>query len=236
MDNEEINEKFEDICQRLVRCPLNCQDTCGGNECDKKQGIIPRCINFQPRNLDSFKEGIIIVGMNPGKARKKEKEIYRKGLEENRLYEAHKDYMDKMVLGGKGKEHLYHKSINEILCMLNYDKKPKLWTEVVKCQSKKDSPLSIQTMRKCVHNYLINEMNLLEDWPVFTFGNQMFTTCALLFREKAVIGFPHPSPNNRTFKKSIDKLYKNKDAVIAGIKRAILNKEALNIKDILINF
>ena len=106
MDKGRVNE-IDKLGELLVKCDLNCESVSGGNNEDKTKGIIPRCINLEPRGDND--KGVIVVGINPGRCNNKEKEDY---LTNSLTYAAHKEFMRKHILP-KGKN-IYHDKTRDI--------------------------------------------------------------------------------------------------------------------------
>ncbi len=197
---EEKIKQIEKLGKELVICSFD-KTKCPGVDNCPLEGKIPRCINLYPRTPLSLKEGVIVIGMNPGNATKGELKIYLESIKNGRVYESHKEYMDDVAFNHNAK-HYYHKETKEVLKILGfYDSfdSPILWTEIVKCQSEKGMRgLRINTIRNCVAKYLRKEIEIFPEWPLICLGNEAFRTCALLFPDRTVIGIPHPSRRNRT--------------------------------------
>ncbi len=60
---------INELGKKLVKCDLNCE----GVNNNPKLGIIPRCLIQENR---SGKNSCIVVGLNPGKCKNKEKQYY----------------------------------------------------------------------------------------------------------------------------------------------------------------
>jgi hypothetical protein len=219
---QEILSQINSLGNELVKCPLNCV----GIDNVKQDGKIPRCINLELENRNSDGKGVIIAGMNPGKAKKEEMKIY---ISDNGSYDSHKYFMNQYILKeGKNK---YHDEIREIVTLLGFDG-PILWSEIVKCQSKEGiNKLDVQTIRNCVHRFLKKEIELFKEFPIIAIGNESFRTCSLLFPDRQIIGIEHPSGTNRNYSKFKRKLVEN----IKSIKVKINNlreNEAIHLNKI----
>jgi hypothetical protein len=71
---------------------------------------------------------------------------------------------------------------------------PILWTELVHCQSAKDVPLSVQTIRDCINKYLVPQIKLLSREAVLVgLGGEEYKILAYRFHKRLVLGVPHPT-------------------------------------------
>ncbi len=169
----------------LVRCGLNCE----GITRDPNKGILPRCLYYEsskhPKSL-----GVVIVGINPGRAKKQEMDFY---LSKRLSYDWEVQYWKENL-----QNHKYYKSLRHFVKQLNI-KGDIIWTELVKCQSSKQNlPFNLrnfsETFRTCTHKYLKEELKLIQtDWPIIAVGGETYTALAFLFTDRQVIGLPHPT-------------------------------------------
>lgn len=70
-----LEKHINHIGDRLVRCSEQCADIV--NEPEK--GILPRCLILEITGRSKNKRGVVIVGINPGQAPKKEQLALRNG-------------------------------------------------------------------------------------------------------------------------------------------------------------
>jgi hypothetical protein len=222
MMNKQISA-INALGRELVNCPLDCT----GIDNSKKEGMIPRCINLEYENRNPSGKSVIIAGMNPGRAKPKERELY---IKNNCSYPSHTEFMKNMLKEGKNK---YHSEIKEVVNLLGFEGFI-LWSEIVKCQSKKDSKhLDVQTIRNCAHRFLKKEIELFPNSPIIAIGNESFKTCSLLFPERQIIGIEHPSGKNRNYNLFKKNLLKNKNLIKEKIKNLNEN-EAIHLNDLII--
>jgi hypothetical protein len=75
--------------------------------CDSKQGVIPRGLIYEDERRDPHARGAVVVGINPGHARAKERSYYR---EKGCTYQSEQDYWwDRLY------EHPYYRRLRELL-------------------------------------------------------------------------------------------------------------------------
>jgi len=186
---------------------------------DKEQGIIPRCLIFETENRDPRGKGCVMVGLNPGTSWPAERAFYR---EKGCSYGAVRDYWPILR-----KERPYYCRLTDFLDRVGLTG-PILWTELVKCESKPDTVLSVQTIRGDINRYLFEELKKIpRDWPLIGVGRQAYEILAYRFSEQQVIGIPHPTSSRGQFaslfprtkiidpaaKAKLDELLKSKERV-----------------------
>ncbi|MDH7516919.1 MAG: hypothetical protein QHH19_01015 [Candidatus Thermoplasmatota archaeon] len=194
--------EIDDIGKRLVGCKYHCE----GVTNKPREGILPRCLIFEHRK---GKNGSVVVGLNPGKAKKREQEFY---LDHNNTYESVKKYWDDKVKNLK-----YYSNLRELISMLGFDG-PIVWTDLAKCQSShKNGVVPIQTMRTCIDTYLRREIELFPSYTIFGVGNIAFEFCALSFPEHFVVGIPHPTGSYGNFSRLIKNINRNKKEYLKKI-------------------
>jgi len=195
-------QKVKSIGNELV----NCQNHCDGIQNNPEDGILRRCLIFEGR---IGANGAIVVGLNPGKAKKSEQTFL---LEHNNTYEAVETYWTQKI-----KNFQYYKKIEELLAKLGFDGSI-LWTELVKCQcSEENGIIPIQTMRTCINTYLKREIELFPNYAIFGIGNQAFDFCSLSFPNHFIIGIPHPTGSYGNFSRLMKNIDKNKQKYIEKI-------------------
>ena len=200
MKHPEMN--IDIIGKKLV----NCEYHCAGVTNNPAEGILPRCLIFEDR---PGVKGSIVVGLNPGKAKKPEKKFY---LKNKNTYNAVKKYWDVKV-----KHIKYYSQLREILSTLGFNG-PILWTDLAKCQcSDEYRYVPIQSMRICINKYLRKEIGLFPKYTIFGVGNTSFEFCALSFPKHFVIGIPHPTGSYGNFSRLMKNINENKQKYIERI-------------------
>jgi len=194
--------KIDKIGKKLVNCKYQCEGVIN----NPHEGILPRCLIFEDR---TGKKGSIVVGLNPGKAKKREKDFY---MENNNTYDTVKKYWD-----GKVKHLKYYSKLRDLVSILEFDG-PILWTDLAKCQcSDENGILPIQTMRICIDTYLRKEIELFPTYTIFGVGNIAFDFCALSFPNHFVIGIPHPTGSYGNFSRLMKNIDRNKQKYLKEI-------------------
>ncbi len=185
---------INELGKLLVSCNLNCE---GANN-NPRRGVIPRCLILERRQ---GKKKCIVVGLNPGKCKRGEKEYY---LKYSQTYDSVKSYFFESNL----KNLAYFKRIRDLISILRY-KGDILWTDLAKCECfEKNGSLPIQTLRVCINRFLRKEVKLFKAPTIFALGNVAFNFCALSFPSHFIIGLAHPTGAYGNFirlKKSITK-------------------------------
>jgi len=200
--------EIEDLRKELVLCNNNCE----GIKKNLKEGIIPRCMNLEKRN---GKNNSIVVGHNPGKCKKEEKEYY---LKNNLSPDSVQTFFEESEL----KQKPYFKRTRDLITKLGFEGDI-LWTDLAKCEcSGKNGILPIQTLRVCINKFLRKEINIFKSQVIFALGNKAFNFCALSFPDHFIVGLYHPSGSYGDFhrlkndvfnntRKYVDLLSKRKD-------------------------
>lgn len=195
----ELNE----LGEKLVKCNLNCE----GINNNPKEGIIPRCLIPEKR---SGTNTCIVVGLNPGKCKKKERDYYlAKGIK----YESVVGYFFESNLSSRP----YFKRTRDLITRLGFDGDI-LWTDLVKCESLgKNGKIPVQTLRVCINRFLRKEINLFKCSTIFALGNVAFDFCALSFPDHFIVGIPHPTGSHGNFGKLNKRITSNPKQFIEKI-------------------
>ncbi len=164
--------------------------------CDIEKGIMPRCLIYEEdgRN-DPAKgaKGVVIVGINPGRSRKSEREYYKNRKDK---YESIVEYWNEEI-GNRP----YYTRCRAFVDSIGLSG-PILWTELVKCESQRDVKLSVQTIRDSINRYLFKELEIIpKDWPLIGVGNQAFEILSYRFPDRMVVGIPHAAGSYGQFNK-----------------------------------
>lgn len=181
---EELLNAITQIGNQMVFCNLNCAGICN----NPANGIIPRCLYFDNQNRQG-QVGCVLIGINPGRSANqvRERNFY---LENQLSYNTINDFW----VNHGGYNHVYYRYLRDFINCIGFDG-PILWTELVKCENAIDvSQLPLETFRKCINNYLINELSIIpENWPIIAAGRKPFEASSYLFMDRFVIGVPHPN-------------------------------------------
>lgn len=160
--------------EELVNCNLNCESINN----NPTLGIIPRCLIIENRHG----KNCIVVGLNPGKCKKKERDYY---LNRGIKYESLSGYF----LESNLKNRPYFKRTRDLITMLGFDGDI-LWTDLAKCECLgKNGKISIQTLRVCINRFLRKEIKYFKCSTIFALGNVAFDFCALSFPDHFIVGF-----------------------------------------------
>jgi hypothetical protein len=159
---------------------------------DKEQGIIPRCLIFEKESRNPHGQGSVVVGVNPGNGLwPEERQFYR---ECGCSYDAVVKFWPRVSEYSR-----YYKLLTGFLNAAGLDG-PILWTELVKCESKQGTVLSIETIRKDINRYLFRELEKIpDDWPLIGIGRRAYEILAYQFCDRQVIGIPHPTSSHGQF-------------------------------------
>jgi hypothetical protein len=210
------SEKLEKIGREMVKCSFECPKINN----DPSKGIIPRCLYYEKR---AGSRGVIAVGLNPGKAKEKEKDFYKAN---NGTYNAFVEFFGREIV----QKHKYYKETKKLLDLLGLNG-PIVWTELVKCQCKgKNGDIAIQTFRTCINRYLKKEIELFPDFTIVAIGKTAFNFCAISFPQNFVIGIPHTSGSYGSFYRLLNKAKANPEKYkrkIAGQKDVNNNLNAI---------
>lgn len=206
-----LKRKIFKIGEKLVR--EKCYTTYPDLEWNPKKGIIPRGIVFEDKRY--LGKGSVIVGMNPGRAKLAEREFIKS---KNNSYEGALEYWNKNLAS-----HQYYKQLRQLVDHLGLSG-PILWTELVKCQSKKNKLLSVATTRDDIHRYLFKELQLIpKNWPLIAVGKKAYEILSYSFPDRLVIGIPHVTGSFGHFKRLFKKgklKQETRKKILAIIKKA----------------
>jgi len=146
-----------------------------------EKGIIPRGLVYEEAKKRSAR-GVVIVGMNPGPASREEKAFLKK----NPTYQRFVEYFKERIA-----TRAYYEELRKFALLLGLDG-PILWTELVKCQSKKLGHLSRNSIRYDINKYLLRELECVpKHWPVIGVGDRAFSILSYIVPNRIVIGVPH---------------------------------------------
>lgn len=173
--------------------------------CDLKRGILPRCLYYETEDRKLSKRGCVIVGINPGQSKENEREYF---IRNGASYEAEVSYWQdygQETNKSAGKKHPYYKKLRTLASGLGIEG-PILWTELVKCESEKGTPLSAQTIRDDIHRYLFKEIrHIPRSWPLIGAGRRAYEILSFSFPDRTVVGVPHPTGSYGHFDRLAEK-------------------------------
>jgi len=149
-------------------------------ECDPQKGIVPRALFLERRN--SAGKGCILVGLNPGKAQRKEREAYVQNKKNTTVFYDPQWY-----------DRRYHRDLRDFINKLGFNGDI-LWTELVKCQSKDSGVVSLQAIRQDSARHLQEELRAVpSSWLLVGVGKKAYEHLCTLFPYRTVLGIPHVS-------------------------------------------
>ena len=195
--NSQIKIKIEKIGRFLIQDEnyRHCPDLVY----NPSKGIIPKgpIFEYEGRDLDGM--GSIIVGLNPGPSgkgkgerNKFEKLFNQKG---ELSYKDYLNYWEKYI----SNKHDYFKKLRNLADELEL-RGPILWTNLVKCESKKRGVLSVQTIRGDIYKYLFKEISIIPSGTLLIgAGEEAYKILSYRFPNRLVIGVPHPSSWGRNW-------------------------------------
>lgn len=190
-------------------------------ECNFSEGVIPRGLIYEEDNRDTNAIGCVMVGLNPGKANKEERDFFKS---EPLSYERFLLYWEENVL-----QRPYYKRLRKLADEIELGG-PVLWTELVKCQNKEKGKLSVQTIRDDINKYLFRELeNIPASWPLFGIGNQAFEILSYRFPDRLVLGIPHPTGSYGLFPKLFENKKLRRD-IFNYTKKILKSEEKIAVK------
>jgi len=176
---------------------VKCENKCPGISKDRINGILPRCLILEiDSRLGSI--GCAIVGLNPGRSRKRERNYY---VINGQSYEKVVECWNILIKNVK-----YYKLLRIIADELRFNR-PILWTELVKCETAPNSASPpLQTFRNCTKTFLQSELKLIDPkWPIIAVGKEAYKALSYLFPNRIIIGVPHPTGSYGHFSRLFDK-------------------------------
>jgi len=185
MDNNQcrrmktLEREIAKIGNALVKCHLSCD----GISCNPRTGKPPRCLILESEAHKSL-NGCVIIGLNPGQARKPETSFYKRY---GTTYRSVVQYWNKKIAAD-----LYYTRLRELIRALGLSG-PILWSELCKCENAPKSRPTLKTLRTCTGRYLSRELDLIpKHWPLFGIGVEAYKALAYRYPHRTTIGVPHP--------------------------------------------
>ncbi|MCL5733877.1 MAG: hypothetical protein M1334_04495 [Patescibacteria group bacterium] len=215
MANKENLKKFNKLGESLIRDVSfyrNHQDVL----CEPKKGIFPRGLIYE--EIKRKGKGSIIVGLNPGSAKKKEREALKKSPR----YKTFFDYWNTEISAMP-----YYQKLRMVMDDVGLTG-PILWTELAKCESKKNGKLYAQTVKEDINRHLRKEIEVVpEEWPIIGVGKVAYVILSYLYPERLVIGMPHPTGSYGHFAEIYDsRKEKLRDDIRKKLRSAIKSKKS----------
>ena len=190
----DLASHIDEIGRELVRCGIHCR----GIALNHSEGILPRCLILETEGRAEGK-GSVIVGINPGRSKAREREFYRLN---GQTYEQEVRYWQQYIA-----RHPYYRRLRNFADELGF-KGAILWTELVKCEnaSAESGLPPLQTFRTCTETYLQRELKAVpNDWALIAVGTESYKALAYMFASRVVIGVPHPTGSRGQFARLFDR-------------------------------
>ena len=186
-----LTSEINTIGKRLIRCENQCEGVVNKPE----EGIFPHCLILETAKRSRYNP-CVIVGLNPGHASTDERS-YMTG---NREYKSFVTYWNNQKYN-----HPYYKNLRDMAEILSLTGAI-LWTEIVKCESNKDTiPVPMTTTISCMKEYLFEELKKVdESWPLIGAGQKAYFALAYCYPARTVIGVPHPTESHEDFNSLIN--------------------------------
>lgn len=191
-----LTSEINTIGKRLICCEKQCEGVVNKPE----EGIFPRSLILETAQRSRYNP-CVIVRLNPGHASADE----RSYMNDNREYKSFVTYWNDQKYN-----HPYYKNLRDMAEVLHLTGAI-LWTEIVKCESNKDTiPVPMTTVRSCMKEYLFEELKKVdESWPLIGAGKKAYFALAYCYPERTVIGVPHPTESHGDFNSLItDEFFK----------------------------
>lgn len=193
---------------------------------------MPRCLIFEPCGWEHLDGGVIVVGLNPGKAdhgeRRIIKELFRPGHDRRRAYAAYLAWLNNAIQAIP-----FYTLMRAALAALDFAG-PILWTEIVKCESGTPlvvdgrarpvsfglgPPFRMTTVRTCCDEHLRAELALCPpEWPSVAaglgVGDCLDETRAELACTRPILAVPHPTGSENFLKTFIPSVVTTSDAMV----------------------
>ena len=165
--------------------------------CELKAVSVTRGAGNPPRGLilegaERAGKGCIIAGINPGRASPHE---VNWRLQQPAGYAQQVEFFQERFGETAEQSNPYYGKLRDLARQLHLTG-PILWTDVVKCESKREAKHApgVAVQRTCAHRFLTKELQAVpEEWPVIAVGDAAFTAMSLLAPGRAVVGVPHAS-------------------------------------------
>jgi len=177
---------FKTAIAQIGRKMVKCTSRCTGITRNRHAGRPPRCLILELQGRTSSK-GCAVIGINPGNADPKERKFYGK---HGTKYSVLLKYWTQDI----GYKHTYYSHVRNILDQVGLSG-PILWTELAKCEgaTKKRKVPPLSTLRHCAAQFLLDELQLVPQWPLIALGREAQTALSYMFPRRTIIAIPHPT-------------------------------------------
>ena len=184
--------ELSQIGERVHACTLSC----AGVRCEPTLGIRPRGPLLS--RAASEMPGLLIVGMNPGRAEPRE-------VEQLRLHETHaawNAWAQQQHLSGDNR---YVDRLQRLVAALDV-KGPVVWSNVAKCETTENARgVPLDTLRVCASRFLALELAAVPaDWQIIAAGRDAFVALSYLAVHRSILGVPHPTGAYPAYRRLFD--------------------------------
>ena len=187
---------LNEIGEEITACRIT--DRCKGIVENKpEEGIYPRCFFPEVYDKESAHFDAIVIGLNPGTASHLEMAFTRYIREREGCvkYRHMKTVLEPIV-----KSHPYYTRVRAFLRKYLQTRDLNiLWTELVKCQSKRDDgkklPLELSAKKQCFDKFLKREIEIFagNQKPLLIFLGKEVLSFVKKYRKRRFIGFKYLS-------------------------------------------
>ena len=196
---------LQESTRGIVDALAECGETCEGVKTHEARGIIPRSIYLHNYNVNSGVVNAVVIGQNPGPARREEEEQLGKAREQGTTVSAfYEGFFRNYVLNDpRNYEWRYYHLILFVISKIVLQDEPNpsvYFTNLYKCENKgggKNPPPS--TYKDCWLNWLSREFKVLDDFvdwsrtPVFLVGKRAQERGMYIREYENIYLLPHPA-------------------------------------------
>ena len=205
MSIKDLKKEIQNIGRDVTNCPRRCR----GIVKELGRGIIPRGLILEDDG--SGRLGCVIVGINPGNAKEKERNHFRNCyIEKAPLYECYCHFWEEKLKNAR-----YYSNLRDLARRLGF-KGAILWTEVCKCERDKRRyrVVPIQTLVTCMESFLKRELEAVNsNVPIIAASNIAYQALCYSFPDRFIIGVPHPTGSKGHFKELLRYIDKAKKRI-----------------------
>ena len=205
MSIKDLKKEIQNIGREVTNCPRRCK----GIVKERGRGIIPRGLILEEDG--SRRLGCVIVGINPGNAKEKERNHFRNCyIEKAPLYECYCHFWEEKLKNAR-----YYSNLRDLARRLGF-KGAILWTELCKCERDKRRyrVVPIQTLVTCMESFLKRELEAVNsNVPIIAASNIAYQALCYSFPDRFIIGVPHPTGSKGHFKELLRYIDKAKKRI-----------------------
>ena len=217
-----LSKLSEDI-ESLAALAASCAEPCIDVRHDRGEGILPRCLFLEPgppppgaTEAEELAGGTIVIGLNPGRMEETErrkingllnaigKDRDRFSTDDWRSFVRSYYHWLKATLAVSEPYYTLVRALLRSSGRLG----PILWTEILKCETRRRKPVAEGSKRKdnpdpfnaegtvgrCTAKFLRKELELTpKEWPVLAVGKPALDWCMENATGRIVVGVPHAS-------------------------------------------